>query len=246
MKKQDSRTNALATRADCPPPAMLQQVPTDLNFTRRPAEVIAQAREASIQLKKVVEQAKLVVRIGPSEHLQFEAWQTLGQFYGVTAKVEGTTRLAEDGTFYGYEASALVLRNSEVISRAEAMCCVDEDNWKKKPRFQLRSMAQTRACAKALRNVLAWIVVLAGYKATPAEEMIPNRETVVVQPTRLDELQAEIKALWKKLIKVSGKTREELKEDCAEKNIASLKSRSEDEASKILEVLQEMFERLAQ
>lgn len=39
------------------------------------------------------------------------------------------------------------------------------------PMFQLRSMAQTRACAKALRNVLAWVVVLAGYKPTPAEEM---------------------------------------------------------------------------
>jgi hypothetical protein len=32
-------------------------------------------------------------------------------------------------------------------------------------------MAQTRACAKALRNVLAWVVVLAGYAPTPAEEM---------------------------------------------------------------------------
>lgn len=39
------------------------------------------------------------------------------------------------------------------------------------PLFQLRSMAQTRACAKALSNVFKWVVVLAGYKPTPAEEM---------------------------------------------------------------------------
>jgi len=32
-------------------------------------------------------------------------------------------------------------------------------------------MAQTRAAAKAFRNRLAWIVVLAGYKPTPFEEM---------------------------------------------------------------------------
>jgi len=32
-------------------------------------------------------------------------------------------------------------------------------------------MAQTRAGAKALRNVLAWVAVLAGYKPTPAEEI---------------------------------------------------------------------------
>jgi hypothetical protein len=39
------------------------------------------------------------------------------------------------------------------------------------PLFQLKSMAQTRANAKALKNRFAWIVVLAGYSATPAEEM---------------------------------------------------------------------------
>jgi len=39
------------------------------------------------------------------------------------------------------------------------------------PQFQLRSMAQTRACAKAFGNILRWVVVLAGYKTTPAEEM---------------------------------------------------------------------------
>lgn len=44
------------------------------------------------------------------------------------------------------------------------------------PMFQLRSMAQTRACAKALRNVLAWVVVMAGYKPTVAEEMTGDEE----------------------------------------------------------------------
>lgn len=39
------------------------------------------------------------------------------------------------------------------------------------PLFQLRSMAQTRACARALRQVFAWVVVLAGYKPTVAEEI---------------------------------------------------------------------------
>lgn len=45
----------------------------------------------------------------------------------------------------------------------------------KVPLYQLASMAQTRANAKALRNVLSWVVVLAGYKATPAEEL-PSRD----------------------------------------------------------------------
>ena len=50
------------------------------------------------------------------------------------------------------------------------------------PLFQLRSMAQTRAAAKALRNALAWVVVLAGYKPTPAEEMDSVRGSEAPRP----------------------------------------------------------------
>ena len=58
------------------------------------------------------------------------------------------------------------------------------------PLNQLRSMAQTRACAKGLRNVFAWVVVLAGYAPTTAEELTgheqpppdPSKPTVK-QPT---------------------------------------------------------------
>ena len=55
----------------------------------------------------------------------------------------------------------------------------DEKNWKGKPWFQLASMAQTRAGAKALRNLLARVVVLAGYNPTPAEEMDDMATTTV-------------------------------------------------------------------
>lgn len=40
----------------------------------------------------------------------------------------------------------------------------------KVPLFQLKSMAQTRAGAKALRNILSWVFVLAGFEPKIAEE----------------------------------------------------------------------------
>lgn len=58
------------------------------------------------------------------------------------------------------------------------------------PQFQLRSMAQTRAGAKALRNALAWVVVLAGYRPTPAEELPTERvaqEGAVREPVIVPE-----------------------------------------------------------
>jgi hypothetical protein len=47
----------------------------------------------------------------------------------------------------------------------------DEKNWRDKPLYALRSMAQTRTAGKAIRSVFAWVAVLAGYSATPADEM---------------------------------------------------------------------------
>lgn len=68
-----------------------------------------------------------------------------------------------------------------------------------KPLFQLKSMAQTRACSKVLRQVFAWIVVLAGYRPTPAEEMTGNeqfeeredRKPHVTQPSRASDKKPE-------------------------------------------------------
>jgi hypothetical protein len=144
----------------------------DLEISRPVNEVLSEARKAAMALKDVISKKSSPVTFNGKQYLEFEDWQTLGKFYGVTAKVTGS-RILELGGAAGYEAEAEAVHvaSGRVISRAESMCMTDEPNWSKKPLFQLRSMAQTRACAKALRNVLAWVVVLAGYAPTPAEEM---------------------------------------------------------------------------
>jgi len=143
----------------------------DMALTRAPEVVLAEAQRAAKALSDVVSRKKKPVIMNGEQYLEFEDWQTVGRFYGITAKVI-STNFIEYGSAQGFEARAVALRSDgEEISAAEAMCLNDEANWKSKPLFQLRSMAQTRACAKALRNVLAWVVVLAGYRPTPAEEM---------------------------------------------------------------------------
>ncbi len=136
-----------------------------------PQTIVDAAVEKAKVLKTLVGQANLTVKIGNSQHLKFEAWQTLGRFDRVTAAVGWTKPLHNRANdIIGYEARAEAFQDGAMISAAEAQCTIDEANWKNKELWQLRSMAQTRACAKALRNVLAWIVVLAGYETTPAEE----------------------------------------------------------------------------
>lgn len=153
--------------------------PQDLIISRPPEAVLEEAKQAAKALKDVVSKKAKPVLFNGEQYLEFEDLQTLGRFYGVTAKII-TSRFIEYGDAKGFEATAVAVRTDGTeISAAEAMCLNDEPNWRSKPLFQLRSMAQTRACAKALRNVLAWVVVLAGYKATPAEEMIEGTARIV-------------------------------------------------------------------
>jgi hypothetical protein len=48
---------------------------------------------------------------------------------------------------------------------------MDEPTWAKRPGYARRSMAVTRATGKAFRLGFSWIMTLAGYEVTPAEEM---------------------------------------------------------------------------
>jgi hypothetical protein len=160
-----------------------------LAVNRSPDVVLKEAQKAAKALAKVIEAKPKKIVFNGKTYLQFEDWQTLGRFYGVTA-LSRSTKYVEygEGDFKvcGFEAraDALLVSSDQVISSAEALCLNDEPNWARKPLFQLKSMAQTRACAKALRNVLAWVVVLAGYAPTPAEEIEGETGATTVQTPR--------------------------------------------------------------
>ena len=128
------------------------------------------------------------------QYLEYEDWQTLAQFYGYTVKTGEAQPIEIDGVKGAKACADLIdIKTGMYLGGAEAYCMRDEEHWNTRPKyewqgegenrkrvkvgdevvpwFQLASMAQTRAGAKALRNRLAWVAVLAGYKATPVEEM---------------------------------------------------------------------------
>ena len=144
----------------------------DLDSARDPTEILAVAHRAAKALQTVIAHKAHPVIINEEQYLEFEDWQTVGQFYGYTARTTETERV-QFGEVWGAHAKAELVdfRTGEVMGGAEAYCMSDEPRWAERPWFQLASMAQTRAAAKALRNRLAWVVVLAGYRPTPAEEM---------------------------------------------------------------------------
>jgi hypothetical protein len=86
---------------------------------------------------------------------------------GVVPVVEWT-RKTDTGWEARVEARTL---DGRVVGAAEAMCTRDERTWKSRDDYAIRSMAQTRATSKALRQPLGFVVTLAGFEATPDEEM---------------------------------------------------------------------------
>ncbi len=129
------------------------------------------AHKAAKTLMSWVAQKPKKVLIRGEQYLEFGDWQILGRFYGSTVSTEWTHPIERNGKVFGYEARVVVLKDGVVISSAEGMCTRDEKRWAQADEYAIRSMAQTRTSAKALRNAFGWVAELAGMKSTPAEEM---------------------------------------------------------------------------
>jgi hypothetical protein len=155
-------------------PAVRGTAAINLFHTQDPVEVVRRATETAEALAKVLRDQELVVNISNREHVRVEGWTLLGSMLGVFPVVEWT-RPVEDGWEARVEARTLA---GAVVGAAEAQCLRSEKEWgpnptrgKPKDDYALRSMAQTRATSKAMRHPLGFVVSLAGFDPTPAEEM---------------------------------------------------------------------------
>lgn len=151
----------------------IQQATTEispLEFEQAMTNAIAKAKT----LAKIVESEKLYTLMGQGKkHLHVEAWLTIAKGYGLSAGVESDEILYDpEDNERGAKAHAIVIDELGTIrGRATGYCMRSEATWKNKPIYQLTSMAGTRAVSKALSLQLRWVVVLAGYSPTPADEM---------------------------------------------------------------------------
>ena len=133
-----------------------------------PHDVVERAADVARELAAIVERQRLYVSISGRKFVRVEGWMTLGAMLGITPREVSTVASGDD-----YESVVELIRVSDgaVIGRGSAICSADEPHWSNRPRYARRSMAVTRATSKAFRLALAWIMALAGYEATPAEEV---------------------------------------------------------------------------
>lgn len=144
-------------------------------FELEPKAQVEKATEIANALYDVIEKQKLYSIIQGKKYVKVEGWELLGTFLGILPR-ERAVSCDDAGNF---EASVDLIRASDgcVVGGASAICGVDEKRWTHADRYARRSMAITRAIGKAYRCSFSWIVCLAGYEATPEEE-IPKEERV--------------------------------------------------------------------
>jgi hypothetical protein len=141
--------------------------PPSLFGSEDPVAIVERAVRVADALKAVVVSKKLVANIQGKEYPQVEAWLTLAAMLRLTTVCEWSRPVES-----GWEARVFVRdANGNTIGAAEAQCLQTEKSKRSWEDYALRSMSQTRATSKALRSVLGFVMVLAGYQATPAEEM---------------------------------------------------------------------------
>ena len=122
-------------------------------------------------IKGLIVQNNLYTNIKGKNYVNVEGWQIAGAFTGVFPVVESVENLSE-GEVYKYRAE-VSLRDNEgnKVGSGVAICTNKEAGKKNFDEYAVASMAQTRAVGKAFRMKIGWLLKIAGYETTPAEEM---------------------------------------------------------------------------
>ena len=137
--------------------------------TSDPRVALERMADIATALVDVIDTKKLYATIAGRKHITVEGWTTLGGMLGVVPIVTGTrANDTGDGIVATVEARTL---DGRVVGAAEGECSRAESKWKSRDPYAIRSTAQTRAISRALRAPLGQIIALAGYEATPAEEI---------------------------------------------------------------------------
>ena len=175
-------------------------------------EAPAQMAKLSKTIAQVIVQSNLYTPIQGKNYVNVEGWQLAGALTGIYPKVEKVENLSQGNTYrYRAEVSLFNIKTKETVGFGTAICTNTEPGKKNFAEYAVASMAQTRAVGKAYRLALGWLLKLAGYETTPAEEMsgVVEGESIDEEPKAPSEKQlGYLKTLLRKL----GKSDEEISE----------------------------------
>jgi hypothetical protein len=184
---------------------------------------VAGISQVANTLKDFIRSNQLTTNFRGKEHVNVEAWEFLYHIMGLSPITVSTEKLEDESI----KAVVELIRDDDgmVVGRADACCGGPKDaNWKSRGDEVCTSMAITRAVGKIGRMKYGFVMKLAGYEATPAEEMpaemkveqpqepTPENPIVDVPPARMDPNEPTRKLVERSLQKLrTYKTKEGLR-----------------------------------
>lgn len=160
-----------------------------LNPERPMTEKISITVNVANTLKTIVEAQGLVMtglnKKNPEEKYVLKGgWEMLNTFMGIASITRVIDEIRNDkNRIVGYKASCTLLKDPEYVNgeiqggkvMGYAEASATREGFQKET-SSMMSMAQTRAYNKATRNCMGWIMQMAGFQGTPAEEMPTFKE----------------------------------------------------------------------
>lgn len=126
------------------------------------------AKQMAQVLSKHITDNKLSANIAGHDYVMVEGWQFAGGLMGLFPQIKDVKEIGP--MKWMATAEIINIKTGKVVSTGFAICSKDEMKKKSFDEYAILSMAQTRAIGKAYRNYIGWIIKMAGYESTPAEE----------------------------------------------------------------------------
>lgn len=192
-------------------------------------------------LKELIVQNRLSTPIQGKQYVNVEGWQIAGAFTGTLPIVEKVEDLSV-GNHYKYRAEvSLQDKEGNKVGYGVAICSNKEKGKQRFDEYAVASMAQTRAVGKAYRMKLGWLLKIAGYETTPAEEM----DAVVANKETEDEVVEEEKSKFSKAQIAAAKIKLKVAKDLDELKKVWSELGEIAKEQELIDVKDEMKERLS-
>lgn len=152
------------------PPKDQKPVKTAGNGSQDKKVELSDDAKKLLALKTFIETNNLGLDDNGKKYVKVEVWQYLAQQRGLIP-----TFLSEEtqyGENYGVKTTCILHNASGLeITRSTMIATRDEEFLKDKDRFAVMGLSETRAFARAVKNIYGYLLVALGFNATPWEEI---------------------------------------------------------------------------
>jgi hypothetical protein len=123
-------------------------------------------------LKNFIVRQGLFSNIKGKNYVNVEGWEFAGAMTGIAPMVKSVVREDTEQAEIKYRAEVELINSQGImVGWGMAVCSNKEASKRMFDEYAIASMAQTRAIGKAYRNKMAFLMKMAGYEPTPAEEV---------------------------------------------------------------------------